>query len=184
MPRCPHDLCGLQGGRLTPCTSKVLPSANQLRFGRYNPRHCPAYWPWSCPVRTRVRGQSMPASSPRPRPQTVHGRGHSATWIQSGAGRGHKQSGVANNPWPRTGNGFDCPRTDSGSGREMSADSPRTQSVRECGWTKNYPRHGLAEASLLPIHFPVRTHTTSASVLICPSHSLPGGREIYVGPST
>src|SRR2546430_1353359 len=98
--KCPHDLCGLKVGRLTPWIFKVLMSAKESRLSAEYPLHCRACWP--CPVRVRVLDQSVSAASPRPRPQFVPIRAQStfATRPQTCPCPVSELTATAICPWP------------------------------------------------------------------------------------
>src|SRR5207302_3846469 len=97
---CPHDLCGFKVGRLTPCFNKVPMSAKDSRFKREI--SAPLSGLLACPVRIRVRDQSVSAASPRPRPPFVRGRAHSksTTWPRTCPCPVSELTATAIYPWP------------------------------------------------------------------------------------
>lgn len=131
-----------------------------------HPRKVSSAWPQTRQIRDRdsvknrtqtqtvhVREQSVSAFSPRKRaqPRTGHVLGNSAASIVR-----EQASATATND----------SQTVRSRELSMSANWSRTQSVRERGLAKNYPRRCIAVSILPPLHFQVRIQINPAYVLV------------------
>jgi hypothetical protein len=136
------------------------PSGHSLDAGC--PRHIPANWPRSCPVRDRVQSKNSPHPRrdrvgvqsvtiswpcPHPRPQPVHVR------VRVQAANVRTKPVSVNNPYPRTVRS----RVQS-----MTVSSPCSWTVRDRVESATYPGHGCIASALRTIHL----QTLSAHVRI------------------
>ena len=106
----PHYACGLESGRLTPCSIKVPMSAKKSRRRRgmsaRSAALCPRTWP--------DRGRGLTLNCPRP------GLDLAAAWPRPGRANVHAQSAPMSTPSPRQ-----CPRPVRADVHAQSTLSPR-----------------------------------------------------------